>query len=542
MLLVLCTSPVSYARVKVHDREELKRALASTGTEVIELAETITVRETLVVRGRKTLTGPGELRRAVTENSGFGGSLLSVRGEAFRLQGVTIDGRGDSPALSGRLYGWLVEVNSGQLTIGGGADLRDNKNSSRKSDGGGAVRIHGGGVCVLDGGTIRNNTCVTGGAGVRIDSGGVFYMKSGQITGNRVCGVGAVEGFDGRGGGVLNRGTAGFYGGSVSSNTVTGVHEGGRDYGGVGGGLANAGSCILKGTVIRGNTGGRGKDIGAIGGKLTADGTVSVGEIWLRDGQVLHVGNGFRSGEVIRLVPERIASGVELVCGWKGEDWKKAFSVEGKLGEKDLTVRLKNGVLSRRERPEPTPTPTPVSTAVPSVTSTSTPTPGGSSRISPVHTVASVLPSYLPVSTPDPEAEITLATLAPTPVPSLAPTASPSETPSPTPSPTPSAVPTSSPVSHGRSLPWYLIYPMEERKVVPTMGPNRVKKSSLTPPEVTTGSSVKVTMVETSHPASTWHFSREEIRAWKKEFREKGLRYDETSCREFMEEIRANGK
>ena len=463
------------------------------------------------------LSGPGGLRRAVTDNSSFGGSLLSVRGESLRLQGVTIDGRGSAPALAGRLYGWLVEVNSGQLTIGSGTELKENKNSSRKSDGGGAVCVRGG-VCVLDGGTIRNNTCVTGGAGVRIDS-GVFYMKSGQITGNRVCGVGAVEGFDGRGGGVLNHGTAGFYGGSVSSNTVTGVHSGGRDYGGVGGGLANTGDCILKGTVIRGNTGSRGDDIGAIGGKLTGDGTVSVGEIWLRTGQVFHVGSGFCSGGVIRLTPEEVRAGVPLVSGLSDRDWKKSFSSGINLRGEGLILRQKNGVLTLAERPDPTPTPTPtlnpaavVIPAPPAMSSrpvTVVPTAASEGRLStPVPTENPVRPTYLPVRMPDPEAEIKLATVAP----ETEASAAPAETGIPFYSYKPAVTeetPEPSAPSR-RALPWYLIYPMQERVEV--------------------------------YRSVTWHFSREEIREWKKEFREKGLRYDEKSCRVFMEEIRENGE
>ena len=103
---------------RVHDREELKNVLGRAGTEVIELTETIPVRETLVVRGKKTLTGPGGLCRAIAGGTAFGGSLLAVRGDSLRLRGVTMDGRGESPVLAGRLYGWMIEVEQGQLTGG----------------------------------------------------------------------------------------------------------------------------------------------------------------------------------------------------------------------------------------------------------------------------------------------------------------------------------------------------------------------------------------------------------------------------------------
>ncbi|MBR6230301.1 MAG: hypothetical protein IKQ97_11230, partial [Eubacterium sp.] len=437
---------------KVSNRDELKKALGNCDTEVIELEETITVRETLVVRGRKTLTGPGALRRAITDNSCFGGSLLSVQGEALRLSGVTIDGRGDAPVLAGRLYGWLVEVNSGQLTIGRGTELKENKNSTKKSDGGGAVRVRAGGVCVMDGGVIRNNTCVTGGAGVRIDRGGVFYMKSGQITGNRVSGVGAVEGFDGRGGGVLNHGTAGFYGGSISGNSVTGVRSGGKDFGGVGGGLANDGDCVIQGTVIRGNQGKRGEDIGAVGGKLTGDGAVEIGEIWLKDGLVFRVGNGFRSGGAIRLIPDRPRAGLMLVSGLSGKSQGKYFSTETALREKGLVTRIHDGVMTLEDKPDPTPepTPTPETSVVTEAPTASVPVtaPTEAPAEVPSHTAKPVLPSYLPVATADPEEEIRLVTLPP------------SDTATPTDPVEETEKPSGTTSPQRRSLPWYLIYPM----------------------------------------------------------------------------------
>ena len=250
LLLMFCfllPGPVSSAaHVSVYDRDSLKEELKKDGNRVIELMETVTIRSTLKVCGNKVLTGPGEIRRAIANESAFGGNLLRVAGGSLTLKNITLNGRGDAGVLSGKLYGWLVQVDAGQLTIGSGAVLKNNKNSTRLSDGGGAVRVTSGGTCVLNGGTISGNECITGGAGIRIDSGGACSVKNGSVTGNRVVGKSSTEGFDGRGGGIYNKGTLAVYGGSISSNTVRSYSGGGRIYGGVGGGIANTGSLLLQ--------------------------------------------------------------------------------------------------------------------------------------------------------------------------------------------------------------------------------------------------------------------------------------------------------
>ena len=408
----------SSARVRVYDRDELKAVLRSDGEETVELAKTITVREALVVRGEKTVTGPGTIKRAVAENSAFGGSLFRVSSGSLKLTNIVIDGRGDDGVLAGNLYGWLIEISGGVVRICDGAVLKNNRNTTRASDGGGAVKIRSGGTCVLEGGSITGNACITGGAGVHVDSGGVFYMKSGTISNNTVVGKGAEEGFDGRGGGVYNRGTAGLYGGSITSNRVRGY----RYYGGAGGGVANAGDMVITGTEISSNSGTKGSDIAALRGKLTCDGVLNAGEIWLKESQVIYTGASFGTSKPVRIEPESIREGVALVRGLRVRGWKTWFSLTGEVNKKGLTGKVSDGCLMLVRLSTPTPRPTPVpsygghggSSGGGASTGGGYSGPGGNTPgATPARTLRPV-PTYIPVATLDPYAEIQLATLTPT--------------------------------------------------------------------------------------------------------------------------------
>ena len=553
----LNTSGASEAatRVQVHDREELKAELKRDGSATIELTEMITVRETLTVRGTKVLTGPGELRRAIAANSAFGGTLLRVSNGSLTLKNITIHGRGDALVLNGKLYGWLVQVDGGQLVIGSGTVLKGNQNTTRFSDGGGAVRIcHG--TAVMNGGTITQNACVTGGAGVRVDSGGVFSMKGGQISGNRVTGRGAVDGFDGRGGGIYNRGTTALYGGSVTGNTVTGYHQGDVKYGGVGGGVANAGELLISGTSLSGNHGERGADLGLIRSRSAASGRVSIGECWLADGQVLHVGKGFHGNGQIHLVPEKVHAGIRLVEGLTDHSWKTGFSLPSSVRAQHLKAVVREGALVLVKERIATPTPVPTSVPTASPIRTPAPTygysPGGSygyteksaepGGVTPPATTVSprTHPSYQPVATLDPKADY----FSKSPVPSAAeatPTGTPTDgryhaipgyllyEPAPTPCPTPAQTlpdylihepaPTPRPTP-AQALPGYLLY--EPPDTLPTSSPSPAAGKSQP--------------VEVEIPLN-WHFSVQELRRIKEELREG--RYEEYDER-FLVLIRAD--
>ena len=520
LLLMFCfllPGPVSSAaHVSVYDRDSLKEELKKDGNRVIELMETVTIRSTLKVCGNKVLTGPGEIRRAIANESAFGGNLLRVAGGSLTLKNITLNGRGDAGVLSGKLYGWLVQVDAGQLTIGSGAVLKNNKNSTRLSDGGGAVRVTSGGTCVLNGGTISGNECITGGAGIRIDSGGACSVKNGSVTGNRVVGKSSTEGFDGRGGGIYNKGTLAVYGGSISSNTVRSYSGGGRIYGGVGGGIANTGSLLLQGGSVTGNHGSKGSDLGLIRGRAAINSSVRVSECWLKSGQRLHVGGSYNSGSHIKLVPEVIKEGVRLADGLSGKAWKKQFSFPSSLKEKGLKVSLKNGALTikKKEKKKPVKTPEP-----------SHDTSGGSSSGANGYTptVSSTPrphPSYLPVRTLDPTAEIILFTPTPyvfinTPAPTQARPIVP-ETRTPTPSPTSTPTPTPTPLRPLRTLPLYLLYPQTVQKESETF--------------------YNVRSVDTNIPVE-WSFSKKDIRTIKKEIKDGDERVNGVL---FLRRIRGN--
>ncbi len=451
------------AHVTVYDRDSLKEELQKDGSRVIELAETVTIRSTLKVCGNKVLTGPGEIKRAIANESAFGGNLLRLAGGSLTLKNITINGRGDAGVLSGKLYGRLIQVDSGQLTIGSGAVLKNNKNSSRLSDGGGAVRVKSGGSLVMTGGSVSGNVSITPGAGIRIDSGGACSIKGGSINYNKVVGKSNADGFDGRGGGIYNKGTLAIYGGSINSNSVSGCSKGGRVYGGVGGGIANAGSLLLSGGSVTGNHGSKGSDLGLIGGRTALNGQVKISECWLRSGQRLHVGGNFH-GARIRIVPESIKEGVRLADGLSGKAWKKQFSYPSSLTGKRLKVVLKNGtlIIKKKEikKPAPTPSPTPDGGSY-GVTS------GGHGYVP--HTVSTPRPhpSYLPVSTIDPMAEILLVTAPPsfilshTEVPTQVPTVTPA-TGTPTSAPTPVPTPEPTVFRPAQTLPTYLLFPQTE--------------------------------------------------------------------------------
>ena len=348
-------------------------------------------------------------------------------------------------------------------------------------------------------------------------SGAACSIKSGSVTGNRVVGRSATDGFDGRGGGIYNKGTLAVYGGSIGSNTVKGFYSGGRTYGGVGGGIANAGNLLLQGGSVSGNHGNKGSDLGLIRGRTALSGSTRLSECWMKSGQLLHVGSSFKSGSRVRLVPENIKEGVRLADGLSGKAWKKQFSYPPSLKGKGLKVSLKNGALmiKKREikRVKPSPTPGGVTGE------------GGSSggNNSSVYTTSTARPhpSYIPIRTADPMAEIILVTKPP-----LFPTTSPISTSAPTPSATPTfdhrqtlfnrpemtRVPslTPSPTRPAQTLPTYLLFPQTAQR--------------------------KVRSVETNIPVE-WSFSSGDIRTIKNEIKARDERVQGLL---FLRRIRGN--
>lgn len=456
--------PLRNIRSEVYTEAALRETLNRSGSLRIVIKKTITIRKTIHVHGTKELVGDGgELRRAIARNSAFGGALLQVDDGTLSLKNVRIHGRGNAKVLREKLYGRLVEVIGGRLMIREGTSLTKNINSSRLSDGGGAVRVRSGAVCVMTGGSICANASITGGGGVRIDPGGTFSMKGGQISGNRVTGRGTVENFEGLGGGICNRGSVELAGGTISGNTATGYISGNTVQGGVGGGVCNRGDMILSGTRVRGNSGENGDDIGMMGGTVLLKKTVNADKIWLKKGCSLTLDGSFSVSNVIRIEPEQFTDGVLLARGAEKKDLTR-FRL---TGDRNYVLRIRrSGLTLVKKNNKPAPTPKPTATP-PHITNSPYPresqTPGFGPA-TPVPEKRPVYPSYAPIVTADPEAlihtapprtRIPIPTIPP--IRTFTPTSEESASPAPTvtpvitqePSASPSASPTPSPASEG---------------------------------------------------------------------------------------------
>ena len=169
-----------------------------------------------------------------------------------------------------KIFGRLIEVRQGTLVIGKGCFLRDNVNETLAVNGGGAVEIGSGGICIMKAGSVHNNRNVSGGAAFYVKKGGRLMIQGGVITGNKTIGIGAVEGFDGRGGAIYSEGSVWFKGGVISGNMAKGYRKGDICYGGVGGAVyvAKGGSLYVQGGTLTNNPDERKEQIYA-DGKVT---------------------------------------------------------------------------------------------------------------------------------------------------------------------------------------------------------------------------------------------------------------------------------
>lgn len=232
----------------------LKKALEEPGEAQIILRGNIRMRGTIYVRGKKTLIGNGhKLTRGTVSGKQFGGTLFCVAGGEFFLREILVSGMGTG-SRSESVYGRLVEVKKGRFVLGKNGVLKNNRNSSMGEEGGGAVIVRGGGEFLMEAGEISGNQTVTEGAAVYVEKGGKFRMKGGTIQENKSRGMGAVEGFDGRGGGIYNEGSVTISGGRLCGNKAVGFSGKKSGYGGVGGMIYNAGSCVISGGTIERNT------------------------------------------------------------------------------------------------------------------------------------------------------------------------------------------------------------------------------------------------------------------------------------------------
>lgn len=246
---------VCQAAVQTDGYKVLKEALEEPGEAQVILKGDIAVRGTIRVQGKKWIQGNGNvLKRGSVGGRIFGGTILSLESGRLVLSGVTISGGAGKAEKKGRIYGRLVEVKKGSFILGKGSALRDNRNSRRKEEGGGAALVYDKGRFLVRGGEISGNTTVTEGAAVLVKRGGYFQMKGGIIRGNKSSGIGRIEGFDGRGGAISNYGMAIITGGVIRDNKARGFAAGKSLYGGVGGMLYNRGNCVITGGTIEHNT------------------------------------------------------------------------------------------------------------------------------------------------------------------------------------------------------------------------------------------------------------------------------------------------
>ncbi len=177
---------------------------------------------------------------AITGIIGEKGSLLTIDAEVM-MTDIIVDGTEEL----GRLYGSLVAVKGGKLTLEDGSVLKDNYDNRGSAFGGGVSVVggslvmepgslitncfsdNGGGVSIMDGEFIMNGGEISGcdtikyGGGIYMGSrDAVFTMNSGIISDNKA---------DSGGGIMIEGGTLTIESGDITKNTAT-------DFGG--GGLA----------------------------------------------------------------------------------------------------------------------------------------------------------------------------------------------------------------------------------------------------------------------------------------------------------------
>ncbi len=313
------------------DFQILKQALEKPGTGVIVIKRNIRMSGAVYVRGEKVLLGNGHLLERESRSGGvYGGNLFVIRNASLTMQDVVISGGGGKKALRGNIFGRLVDVGQGKFILEKKSVLKDNRNTDRTTDGGGAVRVQKNGSFEMRGGRISGNKNVTGGAGICIENGGKAVIRGGEISQNQVQGMGRVEGFDGRGGAISNRGNLRIEGGSFRKNRAVSYAGKQADYGGVGGMLYNEGICRIAGGTISGNKASMVGDgiYAAKGADTEISGGTIKNKVYLQKGAVLKAAKTLSLKQTITLEPQYYQCGQYVVR--KGK--KSSFCLEKKEG------------------------------------------------------------------------------------------------------------------------------------------------------------------------------------------------------------------
>ena len=238
----------------------------------VELTSTVSLAKSL------TITSDGAAKSISTTKDKH--SYLLQISDAVELNNVIVDGGSEQGLTASR---GLIAINGGSLTLGDGAVVRNNNNTTANGASGGVCLIDGelyiqegaqisnntaqlgGGVyivsgsVVMSGGEISDNTATTYGGGVYVyNSNSFFTLESGTISNNKAIKVG---------GGIFVNidGTLELHGGSVADNNAV-IHAGGIY-------CSPFGNIIISGNpIVTGNTYGEETD-----GGLYPDGAPNYG-------------------------------------------------------------------------------------------------------------------------------------------------------------------------------------------------------------------------------------------------------------------------
>lgn len=181
----------------------------------------------------------------------FTGDLLTVSQGNVTITNVTLDGNKDNvTAIS-----VLLSIESGNVTLGDGATICNNRNGAGSGSSGGAIYMQGSGTTVkmMDGAKITGNESTNNDCGGIYVNNGTFEMSGGTISGNTATGNG--------GGVYVSGGTFTMSDGTISGNTA------GKNGGGVY--VGYTATFTISGGKITGNTAGKSKNGVYVNGTFT---------------------------------------------------------------------------------------------------------------------------------------------------------------------------------------------------------------------------------------------------------------------------------
>ncbi len=193
--------------------------------------------------GSAALTGS-----TVSNNSAdFGGGLFIENGPAT-LDNSTVNGN-TANVDGGGIYDTVTANNTSTLTL---TNSTVTNNAAAQGVGGGIANFFG--TAALTGSTVSNNTAAQGGGIFNENNSTLSLANNSTVSGNTATG-GRQNG--GQGGGIDNAGAATLTDTTVSGNSATGVAgsgQGGGIFTGEGGGIFNTGTLTLLRSTLSNNT------------------------------------------------------------------------------------------------------------------------------------------------------------------------------------------------------------------------------------------------------------------------------------------------